>query len=255
MPRKNEGSYLFRGNAYALAARFTDPKLVIPTQAGVVLAASGGKSSASVKGFKRSIKEGPISFSEAMASVEGEERGDGSRHAVAMVTIRKLNFLNVVKADLIFLKIISRHPAASAGKAPYKMSEGSETFGDSTIEGLKIAGHPVDFKRSKIVSDHPTYYDYSQIQPPRGKHYVWTPDDCAGVFVTSLVDKLELEAKGVKVEGHIVTVENFGKIHVAEVIIERGDRRLHMLRFELGSPQVGDAVVGGGEGNGTETWP
>ncbi len=254
MPRKNEGSYLFRGNAYALAARFTDPKLVIPTQAGVVLAASGGKSSASVKGFKRSMKEGPISFSEAVASVEGEERADGSHHAVAAVTIRNLNFLNVVKADLILLKILSSHPAP-VRRAPNKIPEGSVTFDDSRFEGLKIAGQPVNVTLSKIVSNHPTYYDYSHIQPPRGKHYLWMPDDCAGVFVTTLVEELNVQAKGVKTQGHIITVENFGKIHVAEVIIERGDRRLHMLRFELGSPQVGDAVAGGGEGNGGDIPP
>ncbi len=256
MPRKTEGSYLFRGSAYALAARFTDPKYVIPTQAGVVLGASGGKSSVSVKKFTRSVnREGPISFSEAAASVEGEERADGSHHAVATVTIRNLNFLNVVKTDLIFLQIISRHPPAPARRDPNKIPEGSVTFDNSRFEGLKIAGKSVDINLSKIVSEHPTYYDYTHIQQQRGKRYLWMPDDCDGLIVTSLVEKLDVKGEGITVEGHIVTVRDFGKIHVAEVIIERGNRRLHMLRFELGSPQVGDAVAGGGEGNGGEIPP
>jgi hypothetical protein len=77
-----------------------------------------------------------------------------------------------------------------------------------------------------------------------------------GVIVTSLVDgDLKVEGKGISVQGHIVTIENFGKIHIAEVIIERGYRRLHMLRFELGSPIVGVALLAGGEGDGTEIWP
>ena len=60
---------------------------------------------------------------------------------------------------------------------------------------------------------------------------------------------------GVRSDGHVVWVPHFGKIFIGEVIIQRGYRRISMLRMELGCGTGGGGTVGGGEGNGGEIPP
>jgi hypothetical protein len=241
-------AHLFRSSAYALAARFTQPPSVIPTQAGVILGASGGESSAVVRNFNYKIDKRAISFSEANANVTGSVSAEGARHALATVTIKRVNVLGTVKADKIVANVRSEH---GVPRREGMVGEGAVTFEGSVFENLEIGGKPVKLKlNSEIFSTHPTYEDFAGIQQPRGKSYRWSAGGGDAVIVTSLVEQLEVP--GFKVEGHIVFIPDFGKIHVAEVIVERGERRLHMLRFELGSPIVGAAVLGGVDGNGAD---
>lgn len=250
---RQPGSYLFRGGAYAFAARFTDPALVIETQAGALLGASGGASSASAPAFSRTVDDRPISFSGAESSVTGTQK-DGQRSMRARVTVNAVNFLNVVTADSIVAEVVSEHSASSE---PYRMNQAHVWFGESNFANLKIAGQPIGLKlNTRMFAEHPTYEDFEGIQQRRGKRYAWKPKNVRGLIVTSLLQEpLRFAGEGITVDGHIIKIANFGRIHVAEVIIERGYRRLHMLRFELGSPVVGDAVFGGGDGNGTDILP
>jgi hypothetical protein len=55
----------------------------------------------------------------------------------------------------------------------------------------------------------------------------------------------------VEVEGHVITVPQFGKIYIAEVISLKGAKVVCMMRFKLGSPHQGQLAAGGGNVNGT----
>jgi hypothetical protein len=56
---------------------------------------------------------------------------------------------------------------------------------------------------------------------------------------------------GATIDGHVVTVPEFGRIFFGEVAVAKMSRRLTMLRFEFGSPFGGDAAIGDVQDNGS----
>ena len=111
--------------------------------------------------------------------------------------------------------------------------------------------------------------DMLDSEPPVARSVFSNPD----VEVTTLARKatswdktkdripdLDADPKAEK-EHHIyrkkntIHVREFGKIYVAEVVMKRGQRRLGLLRFDLGCAVCGDASSGNVEGNGTPTGP
>jgi hypothetical protein len=62
---------------------------------------------------------------------------------------------------------------------------------------------------------------------------------------------LEPEREEFPCWGHIVFIEGFGTIHLAELAINKVSRRLTMLRVNLGSPVDGDLMLAAVDGNGT----
>src|SRR5208337_4547799 len=75
--------------------------------------------------------------------------------------------------------------------------------------------------------------------------------DGHGEILCSLVKNMRTNAPGVTVEGHALVIPDFGKVYVAETLIGSCKRTLTMLRFELGSPVQGIAVLAQVIGNGT----
>jgi len=80
-------------------------------------------------------------------------------------------------------------------------------------------------------------------------------DEDRQVAICSLVEKIETKLKGVDVKQHVIKVENFGKIFLAEVFTYPGTRTLTMLRLELGSPHVADITAAETITNGQPTPP
>jgi len=69
-------------------------------------------------------------------------------------------------------------------------------------------------------------------------------------------DRADLRAQfPVRRNGYVVTVAEFGSIKIGELIIKPGERRLNLLRFDLGCPFVGSATCGSVTTNGLETVP
>jgi hypothetical protein len=75
-----------------------------------------------------------------------------------------------------------------------------------------------------------------------------------GVIYATIVKELKWEGKpptDARIDGHTVIVKNFGTVYFGELLISGHERRLTMVRFELGSPvggyaDVGDVVTNGG---------
>src|SRR5437870_13906063 len=89
----SEGSYLYHGDVFGVAARFEHPnRRTVPTQAQAVLAPTGGEAYSAVRNFNFEDK---ITFDEAVAHVAGSQDPDESYHTDANVTIRNLRFLQV----------------------------------------------------------------------------------------------------------------------------------------------------------------
>ena len=68
-----------------------------------------------------------------------------------------------------------------------------------------------------------------------------------GVIYATIVKELKWEGKpptDARIDGHSVIVKDFGTVYFGELLIGRSERRLTMVRFELGSPIGGYADVG-----------
>ena len=68
-----------------------------------------------------------------------------------------------------------------------------------------------------------------------------------GVIYTTIVKEIRWEGKpfpGAKIDGHSVIVPEFGTVYFGELFVASAERRLTMVRFELGSPigGYGDSV-------------
>lgn len=265
MSVRNESSFLFHGSAFGLAARFDHPeKVTIPTQAMAVLAPTGGEASSTVKAFQY---KDAIMFDEATARVVGAQDPDGSYHTEVTATIRGLRFLQLVQADLIVARVNSIHRPRETRTGVIEESE--VTLTGSAIEGLYIAGRKLDFELDcEAFSVNATFDKLRKAK--RGSMFghrgaketlirasVVKSIDCTRI--TDAEKKKTADPKyilpGVRSEDNVVWVPHFGKIFLGEVIVQRGYRRINMLRMELGCGTGGGGTAGGGEGNGAEIPP
>jgi hypothetical protein len=138
-------SFAYNASALAFGARFEQPdNSIIPSQASVALAPTGGDGYETVTNFNY---KGIITFDEASVYVTGSEHGT-VRNTLASVTIKNLNVLNLLHVDLLSSRITSRH---EVGKA-----EGEITLHGTSADNLRIAGRPV-----KVNFNHDFYSRYA----------------------------------------------------------------------------------------------
>jgi hypothetical protein len=140
-------SFAFNASAVAFGGRIQRPSCdVIPSQASVALAPSGGEGYQTVRNFDY---KGIITFDEASVYVAGSEHGEHNeiRNTLASVTIKNLNVLNMLHADLLSSRITSRHVLGE--------DEGEITVHGTSAENLRIGGRPV-----KVNFNHDFYARY-----------------------------------------------------------------------------------------------
>lgn len=146
-------SFAFNASAVAFGGRIQQPSCsVIPSQASVALAPSGGEGYQTVRDFDY---KGIITFDEASVYVAGSEHGK-IRNTLASVTIKNLNVLNLLHADLLSSRITSRHVAGE--------EEGEITFHGTSAENLRIGGRLVKVNLNcDFYSRYPTYAKLSAV--------------------------------------------------------------------------------------------
>jgi hypothetical protein len=260
----DEGSYIYRGDAFGVSARFDHPnKDTVPTQAQAVLAPSGGEAYSSVRNFNH---RDAVVFDEAMARAVGSKDPDGSYHTEVTSTVRNLRFLQV-HADLINMRITSVHRVRSRKGV---IDEAEIGFSGCSIKGLVIAGHMIEVNIPDIAA--PTFVEYRKKYPKRGHVYesggvkdlVVHDTLVDGITGVQRLSKDEANAllkdpnatlPGLRYYRNVVLVPEFGKIFIGELLIERGLRRVNMLRIELGCGTGGGGSAGGGGGDGGDIPP
>jgi hypothetical protein len=268
---------------------------IIPSQASAVLAPAGGEGMAVVRNFDyKGIISFDEARSYVAGSFEKAHAGEpeDSYNTLATVTIRNLNVGNMLLADSIVARVSSKHVVkagviADEGEITF---DGSLIEG-VRIAGLR-GNINLD---AGLFARYPTFTSFTNDFPHDDQfaekaHLFWgretvkkslkrrrdiaaegkaaaIPQPCAGVVSCSLFagmthgipTRQELQKAGkrsnVYRDGFGVTIGEFGTIYFAEVVMKRGQRRLNMLRFNLGCPLTGDGSGGSVEGNGTPTVP
>ena len=164
---------------------------------------------------------------------------------------------------------MSRSPAAGSGEPSIAPAR------DTTIQGVMIGGNALTVNlnvgffqrydtRSKVLAaaddpkclgnfgSHFVTGATVEGQQPTGRPGLVQRD---GVIYATIVKELKWEGKpptDARIDGHSVIVKNFGTVYFGELLISKSERRLTMVRFELGSPIGGycDFVDVGSNGSG-----
>jgi len=145
-------SFVYHANALAFGGVINKPGCdVIPSQASVVLAPSGGEGSQTVRNFDY---KGIITFDEASVYVGGSQKGR-YRNTVATALIRNLNLLNMVHIELLCARVTSEHEAVDEKPQSDCVGEPEFTFEGSILENVRIAG-----RRVNVTLDHSVFSRY-----------------------------------------------------------------------------------------------
>jgi hypothetical protein len=235
----------FHAHGHALSGEFRHPLWsLISAQASASLSTIGGHATAQVENFHY---QDFVCFKSAHTHISGKRRRDETFVTHASTVVKGLNILGMVTAERIVSRLTSIHNP--------KEPEGHIIAEDSRFEGLKINGEEVKVTlRHDLLVKCKTFDDLRKgIANDKNSGKMGVTED--GVAVCSLVEKIDTKLKGVDVRQHVIKVENFGKIFLAEVFAEPGTRTLTMLRLELGSPHVADITAAETTTNGRPVPP
>ena len=275
---KCSSHHVYNASAYGFAAELERPtRHSIPTQAGAVLAASGGRGVGRIHGFKF---DGVISVEDAYSEVGGSYDDSHNLHTTyAFSVLEGVNIADVLTAD----RIVSRL-SIYVSADPKKDSEPRFDITGSHFENLKIAGHKVDVKLatdvfhklqkySEIVAgnrdewlvgsklgalgdealkelehDYHGLSDLVKAWKKKGER----PQDEGILF--SPANHLRLQEHGVSPEvlgfGNMIFVPKFGVIRLAELVVHKRCRSLTMFHIYMCSVGTGGTSGGGTGGSG-----
>jgi len=225
----------FHAEGHALSGEFRHPLWsLIPAQASASLPTIGGHAAAQVENFHH---QDFVCFKSAHTHISGKRRRNETFVTHASTVVKGLNILGMVTADRIVCRFTSIHSP--------KEPEGHIIAEDSRFEGLKINGEDVKvILRHDLLVKCKTFSDLTKgIAGDKKSGKIVTLDEDRQVAICSLVEKIETKLKGVDAKHHLIEVQNFGKIFLAEIFADPGTRTLTMLRLELGSPHVADLTT------------
>jgi hypothetical protein len=267
--------YLYHGNALAIAGRITRPVVeTIDPPISAALPITGGHAAARSGEFNyRDI----VSFRSAHVQVGGSfDPSKGVHSTFATAVVDGLNILDVLTAD----SVVSRIAAYSFedGREP------SFDFTGSHFEGLRVTGRKIDIRLatdvfheydtfSKVVEGYRSgALDSLLFGMPAAKLEkdaitrleMEFPSISGAVDVakraknrgSSIPSRLWLSAANhldkhiisdsavLRTLGGIILIPKFGAIFFAEALVEKGSRRMNLLRVELDAAFLGSLMVG-----------
>lgn len=269
--------YVYAASAYGFAAELERPaKHSIPTQAGSVLAASGGRGSARTSNFKF---DGVISVADAYTEVGGSyDDAHDLFTTYAVSVLEGVNIADVFTADRVVARLtIYSHLNPKDGEPRFDIT-------GSHFENVKIAGRKVDVKLA--TDKFHKLQTYTQIATGKTDQWqAWSKlgdltdkeldqlkDDYHGLpemaavakaskkagkpkngasYLLSPANHLELkEDSEIRVHGHTIFVPKFGVIRLAELLVHKNCRSLTMFHVQMCSAAGGGTSGGGAAGGG-----
>ncbi len=209
------------------------------------------------------------------SEVVGYEHADGYTTR-ARTTLRGLDINGVVKADLVESALESQHTSVACEKK----DEPRISVLDSRFVNLTVSGVPVEPTRSEVFDRYPTYgglralvdgasdeNEQARALRPRlrAASLMDLPEggDAPPPYVVdlsrryvrsdlircSIFDTLDTGGR-LETHGYSISIPDFGRVFLGEVLVTHGMKRLNMIRFDLGCVPAGGGVAGGSSVNG-----
>lgn len=220
---------------------------IIPSLASVALAPTGGEGFSEISNYDRD----GVSFSSARSRVTGyESAGSGRFTTTSDVYITNLNLFGRVKAAILQTSISSTRDVLEGGEITEQSNPDNARFSmHSLIRGLTIDGVEVIPEFDLELCECRTYEQFTN---RIGGNSVGQYARQFGVDETDLQNVLTANAQPIRAsfvkdiqhgstdkfgprKGFKLPVKNFGKVHLGELIVKPGRRRVNLLRIEFDS--------------------
>jgi hypothetical protein len=257
MFRTPERRFLYNAHAVALAGAFTKPRAeFLEAQAVSALPVTGGLSTSRVENFRfRDL----VSFRLAHSYASGTHNPEtGAFNTLVTTVIEGFDIMGVLTADKIVSRLASRHFIAPPKgrfedkENPNQIPEPSILTLGSHIENLRLTGQPVELTPDPDILAK--WKQYSSLQEGcRNRENAYAAIE-EGSIITSIFKAVDCKG-GVEIHGHRIDFEEFGSIYLGEIHVQAAERRLTMIRFELGCSNQGDGGCGEVGGNGSPVPP
>lgn len=256
--------FIFHGNAVPFGGRIEaingQPHFeLIKGPPASSLSVVGGWSIATSRGSNHGDS---FRWGASVADCKGEYRSSDGHHtttvACSIADVVAKNDPHVFEADEIRIKMASDHagPEKQAIIAPKEIH-----FGDLRLDGAAIKviydQDLTDFPTLALFEweyqNNPAFFNKYQpsLRQPSGQAKFGDPLPRTGsgfvltTFVRSLVWRDQT------FQGNVLTLKGFGRIHFGEVLLNADNRRVTMVRLEMGCPLQAQATAGGADPNGT----
>ncbi len=247
------GRFMFAGHALGAAARFHrlydahNLNHVIPTLGASLVPVTGGRSEAHVDPFRFEVDD-PVercllAVDRIDTWAEGRDR-HGSHETELSIDIVGLEVVEMLRIDFVRLHM---HTVRTRSTAPVVTTQGNR------IEGMRLGKVDVVV----TIDNEPLTYagtdeqllvyhqERSKDLPKFGDYY-----RCTLVRDIQLVGE-DQDKVGMRVEGNEIVWEPFGRIILGEIHVKGHERRLTMVRLEMGSDAAGSGTAGDGQSNGS----
>jgi hypothetical protein len=259
--------YIFSGHAIGAAAQFDRLDAVqnldhtIPTLGASVLPVTGGLSQSHVSNYCFTVdqprKRSLLSVRRIDTTVSGKKVGDVFA-TETQVEVEAISVVEKLHIDFVKLHFLSTRDPTQADAVV-------------TTSGNQIQGIRLGKVEAKITFDEdPLLASGSREQLAdfyRKQSDSYRRDNCwrfgtdpgaveikeqNGHYKWSLVRQIELLGTDpdITVHGNMICWRGFGKIYLGEVIVKHNDRRVTMVRLQMGSDAGGPGTVGDGQSNG-----
>ena len=270
--------FLFHAFAAGLSGRIHRPfEEVLEVQAASALPPSGGASSGMSKGVK--IRDF-FSCDSVMSRATGSyEPATGTHETRVSASAEKFDLAGVVTADLIRAEVHSSHKAGNS--QPSIIMEGSK------IINLKVNGTAIELQNfsewftelntlDKLRERHRSdaqfradIHEYTmagkvaELEDKRLHRYFPFCHRRPGeelletrhAAILPLFRVVTPSGPGFKVFQNVIHIENFGRLHLGELVISASERRVTALHIDLGSPTEGEVTGCSVGANGSELEP
>ena len=251
--------FAFHANTLAFGGQIEEPGVrtkFLPSEASVTLPPGGGIGQAVSGPY---FKEG-IYFESANSYVNGSSNGDQVYNTVARVEVTGLDIQGRIQVPFMNTTVRSQNQRDTDGC----LGE-SHIWFDANIVGLVIDGHvievdfnPEPFRRWATYGE---FVDaFTTMDPKEAQElieaYNWPVNECQTIqedgttkfhvprrcttgirasLLRSTTPKLSPgEISGITRRGYTIEVAGFGLIHLGEVLLKAGRRRVNLLRVEVG---------------------
>jgi hypothetical protein len=246
-PDKKQNGYIYRASAVAFGGQLSRPSPEpLDAQAAVVLPSGGGYDSERSEGYAyREI----FRFRMARSQVVGNF-SNGHHNTLATTTIEDLNIGDMLTADRVTARVAAVQREGDEGAPEYSLV--GSTFVNLRVAGVKVELDYIFGRRDSLLGERGSRLltDFPKIAKSQEK--LFEPDrkewlsgaKRQGYFPMSLFSSVRCDGLA-QTKGLSIDVEQFGRIHLGEILASPQGLQLTMFRLELGCPVEGD--ISGGE--------
>jgi len=195
-----------------------------------------------------------------VADCKGEQAGKNQFRTTCIAQIADLQAKNdpfLFEADLIRLKMVSHHDGGPAGASRIVPAE-------MVFDGVRLNGQVIEVHHDNDFSNFPTLTAFEkEYQTNRAffaKHCAHfkqaeadfgkaLPRTSGGFVVSTFVRGFDYQ--GERRTGNTLALKGFGTLHFGEVLQKADNRRVTMVRLEMGCAMAASSGAGEVDQNGT----